>query len=676
MKNQPSALSFEAVADKEDMPLPEDRTPMARTHHGRILIVEDQGIVATDIEGCLEDSGFEVTAIATSMADAIREVSKSRPDLVLMDIRIQGEADGIDAADRLRRDFGLPIIYLTAHDDQDTLARAKRTEPMAFILKPFKPAELTSAVEIALNRSRVEREMHERERSFLSAMDAIGDGLLTADSGGRVRFMNRAAEELTGWRQEAALGRSATDVVEVVDELETGSGGFRALLKLKGVVGSDASHECRVLSRDGVYRWLTIKATSIAGAGDSSIRVVVMQDITRRKHSEQALHRRAVLLDQSQDAIFMWDVGGAISYWNRGARALYGFDPFETTGRSVGELLPVVHPPGAESWEGALERDGRWSGELRRKTKDGRELIVESMLVVVQDRAGRKTVLETDRDITERKRTELEIERLNRELQGRVNELTVLNQELDSFNYSISHDLRAPLRHIDAYSRIVLEKAGTGLSGESRNDLQRVRQGALRMGRMVDELLELSRTSRKEPVRQPTGLNSLVEEVLLELKAETQDREIEWRIGELPVADCDPTLARQVFANLLANAAKFTRPRQRAVIEIGHEMSGGQTVLFVRDNGVGFDMKYTDKLFGVFQRLHRREDFEGTGIGLATVLRIVHKHGGRVWTEAEPEKGATFYFTLEPPAGLPAEGPLLNVVSVLTRGRNDAQESN
>jgi light-regulated signal transduction histidine kinase (bacteriophytochrome) len=166
---------------------------------------------------------------------------------------------------------------------------------------------------------------------------------------------------------------------------------------------------------------------------------------------------------------------------------------------------------------------------------------------------------------------------------------------------------------------------------------------------MVDELLELSRTSRRELSKQLTGLRSLVSEVLEELKPEVEDREIEWRIGELPFADCDPTLTRQVFVNLLANAVKFTRDRKPAVIEVGQDLSGGQTVLFVRDNGVGFSMKYVEKLFGVFQRLHRREDFEGTGVGLVTVQRIIHKHGGRIWAQAELEKGATFYFTLEPP---------------------------
>jgi len=186
------------------------------------------------------------------------------------------------------------------------------------------------------------------------------------------------------------------------------------------------------------------------------------------------------------------------------------------------------------------------------------------------------------------------------------------------------------------------------LPGDARNYLEHARDSARRMGRMVDELLELSRTSRKELARQVTGLKSLVEDVLFELQPEMQVREIEWRIGELPLVDCDPTLTRQVFVNLLANALKFTRTRKLAVIEVGQTSWEGRMAVFVRDNGVGFSMKYADKLFGVFQRFHRREDFEGTGVGLATVHRIIHKHGGRIWTQAEPDKGATFYFTLGP----------------------------
>jgi len=634
---------------------------------GRILIVEDEGIVATDIQRCLEDEGFEVTAIVTSMKDAVREASAHRPDLVLMDIRIQGEADGIEAADHLHRHFGLPIVFLTAHDDRDTIARANRSEPMAFLVKPFKPAELTNTVRIALNRNWAEQEARERERSFLSAMEGIGDAVLTTDFEGGVRFMNRAAEELTGWRQEAAVGYKVTDVVHVLTDQGGTADAFSALLNCEGTPVSTSGNEYRVLARDGVCRWLTIKATSIAGTGDHWIRVVVMQDVTRRKQTEQALRRQADLLDQSQDAIFTWDADGAIGSWNRGAQALYGYGPQEARGRAVAELLPAARTPSEEAWELALERAGRWSGELTRKTRDGREIVVEALLTLVQDRTGRMTVLETDRDITERKRAEREIRWLNRELEARVKELTCVNQELESFNYSISHDLRAPLRHIDAYTKILIEQPGMVAPGEARQYLERVRHGATRMGRMVDELLELSRTSRKEPARQLTGLNSLLKDVLLDLKPEVEGREIDWRIGELPFADCDPVLTRQVFVNLLSNAIKFSRPRKPALIEVGQVLSGGQPALFVRDNGVGFSMKYADKLFGVFQRLHRREDFEGTGVGLATVQRIIHKHGGRVWAEAELDKGATFYFTLGP-LGAPS-CPMPEMETVAAGGR-------
>jgi PAS domain S-box-containing protein len=355
--------------------------------------------------------------------------------------------------------------------------------------------------------------------------------------------MNRAAEELTGWRQEQALECPVTDVMHVVEE--SSAERFCVLFNFSGVPESDGNNEYRVRARGGAYHWLTIKVSSIAAAGGSSIRVVVMRDVTKGKEAE------------------------------------------------------------------------------------------------------------------------LEIRQLNQELQARVRELSAVNQELESFNYSIAHDLRAPLRHIDAYTKMLLEQAGLGLPGEARTDLERVRRGARRMGLMVDGLLELSHTSRKELARRVTELKLLVKDVLLELKAEAQDREIEWRMGELPAIDCDPTLTRQVFANLLANAIKFTRLRKLAVIEVGHFRSAGETVLFVRDNGVGFSMQYTDKLFGVFQRLHRREDFEGTGIGLATVQRIVHKHGGRIWPEAEPEQGATFYFTLEPSRQEHLEQPNLGTPAFL-----------
>ncbi len=240
-----------------------------------------------------------------------------------------------------------------------------------------------------------------------------------------------------------------------------------------------------------------------------------------------------------------------------------------------------------------------------------------------------------------------ELETVNKELERRSGELEVMNKELEAFTYSVSHDLRAPLRHVDGFSRLLLEEYGEKLGPEGKRMLERVRQGTQNMGQLVDDLLNLSRVSRREVNPVVTSLNSILEEVLTELKPTCQGRQVEFRAGPLPFAQCDPGLIRQVFTNLLSNAIKFTRPRESAVIEVGQTLQDGHDVLYVRDNGAGFSMKYADKLFGVFQRLHRAEDFEGTGVGLVTVQRIIQKHGGRIWAEAEIDKGATFYFTLE-----------------------------
>jgi light-regulated signal transduction histidine kinase (bacteriophytochrome) len=241
-------------------------------------------------------------------------------------------------------------------------------------------------------------------------------------------------------------------------------------------------------------------------------------------------------------------------------------------------------------------------------------------------------------------------QRLNEELEERVlrrtAELEATNKELEAFTYSVSHDLRAPLRRIDGFANLLVEEHGAQLSGEAARYLSRVREGTRQMGQLVDDLLNLARLGRKEIHLQVTGLSSIVESVAAVMNRETADRAVEWKIHSLPFVECDPALMEVVFTNLLSNAVKYSRPRERAVIEVGSIEENGHRVIFVRDNGVGFSMKYADKLFGVFQRLHRAEDFQGTGVGLATVQRILHKHGGRIWANAELDKGACFYFTV------------------------------
>jgi signal transduction histidine kinase len=241
-------------------------------------------------------------------------------------------------------------------------------------------------------------------------------------------------------------------------------------------------------------------------------------------------------------------------------------------------------------------------------------------------------------------------EKLNAELEDRVAsrtaQLEAANKELESFSYSVSHDLRAPLRHASGYVDLLLRRCKPDLSEKGVHYLDSIADSVRQMGVLIDDLLQFSRTGRTELRQKDTDMNEVLAEVLTSLRQDNPDRVIEWTVGELPSVFCDEAMLKQVWVNLLSNAVKFTRTREKAIIEIGFRAENGENVFFVHDNGVGFDMQYAHKLFGVFQRLHSMEEFEGTGIGLANVRRIVLRHGGRTWAESELDKGTIFYFTL------------------------------
>ena len=364
--------------------------------------------------------------------------------------------------------------------------------------------------------------------------------------------------------------------------------------------------------------------------------------------------QQASLLNLTHDTIFVRDMNDVITYWNRGAQELYGWTAEQAIAKSADELLHTVFPAPIEEIREELLRSGRWDGELEKTKADGTQVFVASRWSLRRDEQGRPAaILETNNDITDRKRREEETRVLNEELAKRTGELEAINKELEAFAYSISHDLRAPLRHVAGFTELLQKNLVSVLNEKSQRYVTMILESANRMGNLIDDLLAFSRIGRAETHKTAVSLDQLVQEARAEVQQDAGGRNIAWKVGGLPAWHGDRSMLRLVLVNLIANAVKFTRTRSQAEIEIGcTNQKKDEVVVFVRDNGVGFDMKYVNKLFGVFQRLHAPEVFEGTGIGLATVQRIVHRHGGRVWAEGVVDKGATFYFSLSKSQGV------------------------
>lgn len=488
----------------------------------RILVVEDESIVAFNLQQRLAQLGYDVPAIAVSGEECMEMFSQTQPDLVLMDIHIEGDMDGIETATRLNQDTSVPVIYLTAYSEDSTLERARKTRPYGYLIKPFSERELHATIQMALERHAVEEALEENRRLLQQALDAASLGILEFNPSTTAMTLNPRTAELLDKPAEEPI--TLDHFLAGIDEKD------RALVAARFMEALDPlkrfSEEFRLLGDQKPVRWIKLDAGALREQRVSG----VVQDISERKHAEIRLRK----LNESLESL-------------------------------VGE---------------------------------------------------------------------------------RTNELRESLKELETFSYSVAHDLRSPIRSIAGLSTVLLEDHRGQLDEEGIKLIARISAKSTQMSNLIDALLNLSHLAQVAPQMSEVNLSSMAAEIIEQQMETEPERVADVRIAPDLKAQGDPVLVRSVLDNLLRNAWKFCANRDITRIEVGHEMQAGQDVFYVKDNGCGFDMAHADQLFSPFRRLHSETEFKGTGIGLSIVQRIAARHGGRVWVQARPDEGATFYFTL------------------------------
>ncbi len=517
--------------------------------------------------------------------------------------------------------------------------------PIEIMLSPLQSAEgilVTAAIRDISVRKAAESHLAQMEGRYRGLLEAAPDAMVVVDQGGAIVLLNVQAEKQFGYRRDELVGQQVKNIIpEGFAERLVADGTRSAAEALAQQIGTGIELSGR--RKDGSKFPIEIMLSPLESA-EGILVTAAIRDITVRKaavrHLAQMEGRYRGLLEAAPDAMVVINQLGRIVLLNVQAEKQFGYRRDELVGQKVTNIIPEgfaerLVADGSRSTAEALAQQIGTGIELSALRKDGSQFPIEIMLSPLQSAEG-TLVTAAIRDISVRKQAD-------EALSGQTKELASANKELEAFSYSVSHDLRSPLRSIDGFSQILLEDYGDKLDAGGRDSLHRVRAASQRMGILIDDMLALSQVARREVRSERTDLSALAAAIEAELRESGPQRQVDFVIAPGLVAETDAHLIRIALWNLLGNAWKFTGRRDKAKIEFG--IADGKTY-FVKDDGAGFDMTFADKLFGAFQRMHGVTEFEGTGIGLATVHRIINRLGGRVWAEAVPDSGATFYFTL------------------------------